>query len=250
MRTLTECDVQGRRVLIRLDLNVPQDKAGAITDETRIRAVLPTLEWLIQQGARIAILSHLGRPKGVDDRWTLAPIAARLAERLGRPVGFAADCVGPVAEAAVNGLAPGQVVLLENVRFHPEEEQNDPTFAAALARHADLYVNDAFGTAHRAHASTEGVARLRPNAAGFLMGKELEKLGSVLHRPEHPFITILGGSKVSDKIGVIQNLLPRVQTLLIGGAMAFAFIKARGGEIGRSKLDPEDVPLAAEALQK
>lgn len=248
MRTLDQCTVQGRRVLVRVDLNVPQDAAGVITDDTRIRAALPTLRFLLERGSRVVLMSHLGRPKGVDARWTLLPVAARLSELLGGTVALAPDCVGPAAEAAVAALAPGQAVLLENVRFHGEEEKNDPAFAAQLARLGDLYVNDAFGTAHRAHASTEGVARLLPNAAGFLLQKEIEKLGAALHHPERPFAAILGGAKVADKIGVIDNLLPRVDMLLIGGGMAYTFLKAQGREIGRSLLDAEHLEAAKRTL--
>ncbi len=248
MRTLDQCAIRSQRVLVRVDLNVPQDDAGVITDDTRIRAALPTLRFLLERGSRVALMSHLGRPKGADARWTLLPVAVRLSELLGSTVALAADCVGPAAEAAVATLAPGQAVLLENVRFHREEEKNDPAFAAQLARLGDLYVNDAFGTAHRAHASTEGVARLLPNAAGFLLQKEIEELGAVLHHPERPFAAILGGAKVADKIGVIDNLLPRVDMVLIGGGMAYTFLKAQGREIGRSLLDTEHLEAAKRTL--
>src|SRR5947209_14045542 len=213
---LAEIDPRGKRVLVRVDFNVPQDEAGRITDDRRIEAALPTIRYLLERDAKVILVSHLGRPKGVDPKWTLKPVAGRLSELLGRPVPLAPDSVGPEAEAAVAALKPGEVLLLENVRFHPEEEKNDPAFARQLASLADLYVNDAFGTAHRAHASTEGVAHLLPAVAGFLMQKELDVLGAALTNPRRPFVTILGGKKVSDKIGVIENLMGKVDALLIG----------------------------------
>jgi phosphoglycerate kinase len=248
-KTVQDVDVRDKRVLVRVDFNVPQDPSGAITDDTRIRAALPTLRYLLENGARVILVSHLGRPEGVDPKWSLAPVAARLSELLGQPVQTASDCVGPEVEAAVSALASGQVLLLENVRFHPEEEKNDPEFAKQLASLAELYVNDAFGTAHRAHASTEGVAHYLPAVAGFLLGKELDVLGGVLHNPARPFVSILGGAKVKDKIGVIKNLLPTVDTLILGGGMAYTFLKAQGLEIGKSLLDAKHLEQAGKTLE-
>ncbi|MDR7420379.1 MAG: phosphoglycerate kinase [Armatimonadota bacterium] len=247
-KTIRDVDVAGRRVLVRVDFNVPMD-GGAITDDRRIRESLPTIRYLREHGARVVLCSHLGRPKGkVDPAFTLAPVAARLGELLGRPVPLLPDCVGPVVEAAVAAMRPGDVVLLENLRFHAEEEANDPGFAAQLARVADLYVNDAFGTAHRAHASTAGVAAYLPAVAGFLMEKELKHLGQALDAPARPFVAILGGKKVSDKIAVIKNLLTKADALLIGGGMAYTFLAARGYEIGGSILDKDNLPMAREFL--
>jgi len=248
-KTLNDVDVRGKRVLVRVDFNVPQDDSGAITDDTRIRAALPTLRHLLESGARVTLMSHLGRPKGVDEKWRLNPVAQRLGELLGQPVQKVDDCIGPEVEAAVAALEPGQVLLLENVRFHPEEEKNAPAFAAQLAKLGDVYINDAFGTVHRAHASTEGVAHHLPGAAGFLLAKELEKLGGALANPVRPFVAVLGGAKVADKIGVIENLLPKVDTLIIGGGMAYTFLKAQGLEIGRSLLDAGHLEAAAETLR-
>jgi phosphoglycerate kinase len=248
-KTLKDVDVRDRRVLVRVDFNVPQDDSGAITDDTRIRAALPTVRHLIDNGARVILMSHLGRPKGVDPKWRLDPVARRLTELLGQPVRKTDDCVGPEVEAAVRALGPGQVLLLENVRFHPEEEKNDPAFAQQLAKLGDLFVNDAFGAAHRAHASTEGVARYLPSVSGFLLEKELIKLGGALNDPVRPFVAVLGGVKVSDKIGVIENLLPKVDALLIGGAMAYTFLKAQGYDIGKSILDAGHLEAAKETLR-
>lgn len=247
-KTVRDIDVVGRRVLVRVDFNVPME-AGCITDDRRIREALPTIRHLVAEGAVTVLCSHLGRPKGrPDPAFTLAPVAARLSELLGRPVPLLPDCVGPEVEAAVARVMPGDVVMLENLRFHPEEEANDPAFAAALARLGDLYVNDAFGTAHRAHASTVGVAAHLPAVAGFLTEKELRHLGQALEAPSRPFVAILGGKKVSDKIGVIRNLLVRADALLIGGGMAYTFLKAQGGEIGASLLEKDSLPLASELL--
>lgn len=247
-KTVRHIDVAGRRVLVRVDFNVPME-AGGITDDRRIREALPTIRHLVAEGAISVLCSHLGRPKGKPDpAFTLAPVAVRLSELLGRPVPLLPDCVGPEVEAAVARAARGDVVMLENLRFHPGEEANDPAFAAALARLGDLYVNDAFGTAHRAHASTVGVAAHLPAVAGFLMEKELRHLGQALEAPARPFVAILGGKKVSDKIGVIRSLLVRADTLLIGGGMAYTFLKAQGGEIGASLLENDSLPLASELL--
>ncbi|BAS27144.1 phosphoglycerate kinase [Limnochorda pilosa] len=243
--------VQGKRVLVRVDFNVPMNDAGQITDDTRIRAALPTIRNLLDRGAAVILMSHLGRPKGkVVDAFRLGPVARRLAELLGRPVSKADDCVGPEAEQAARALSPGDVLLLENLRFHPEEEKNDPDFARGLAALADAYVNDAFGAAHRAHASTEAVARFLPSAAGFLMLREIEIMGRALEKPDRPFLAILGGAKVSDKIGVIENLLGKVDTLAIGGGMAYTFLRAKGYEVGRSLLDEERIPLARRLLEE
>jgi phosphoglycerate kinase len=247
-RSIKDLVLRGRRVLVRVDFNVPI-KNGAITDDTRIRASLPTIQYALEQGARTVVLcSHLGRPKGKPSpELSLRPVGERLAQLLGRPVTFAADCVGEPARAAVADAPDGGVVLLENLRFHPEEETNDPGFAQQLAGLADVYVNDAFGSAHRAHASTEGVVRfVAESAAGLLMAAELEHLGRVLEHPERPFVAILGGAKVSDKLEVIENLVPRVDALLIGGAMAYTFFKARGLPIGKSLVEED---LLGEARQ-
>lgn len=249
-KSIKDVDLKGKRVLVRVDFNVPQDAAGAITNDTRIRAALPTIQYLVDQGAKTILVSHLGRPKGVDDKLRMDPVAARLQELLGRPVQKANDCIGPEVEKQAAALKPGEVLLLENVRFYKEEEKNDPEFARKLASLADVYVNDAFGTAHRAHASTEGVAHILPGVAGFLMEKEIEYLGRVLANPEHPFAAILGGAKVKDKIKVIENLLTKVDSLLIGGAMAFTFVKAQGGEIGNTLLDADSLGVATDTLAK
>jgi phosphoglycerate kinase len=251
MRTLDDLDVQGKRVLVRVDYNVPLDEHGRITDDTRIRATLPTIRALLDRGAAVVLMSHLGRPRGKPNpSMSLRPVAARLSELLGRPVKMLDDCVGPAVEAAVKALAPGEVALLENLRFHGEEEANDPAFARQLAALGDVYVNDAFGAAHRAHASTEGVARLLPSAAGLLMQREVEALGRVLHQPEPPVVIILGGAKISDKIGVIRNLLGRANVILIGGGMANTFLKAQGREIGRSLVEPDKVAEARQLLDE
>jgi phosphoglycerate kinase len=251
-QTVRDLDVRGKRVLERVDFNVPQDKAtGAITDDARIRAALPTIRYLLEQHARLVLCSHLGRPDGkVVEKLRLMPCAVRLSELLGQPVAMAPDCVGPEAEAAVAAIEPGQVVLLENLRFHTGEEANDPAFAKALAALGDVYVNDAFGTAHRAHASTEGVAHYLPAVAGLLMEKEIDYLGRALEAPIRPFVAIIGGSKVSDKIGVLENLLGKVDALLIGGGMANTFLLAQGLTVGQSLAEADKVELAREVLAK
>ena len=247
-RTIRDLDLKDKRVFIRVDFNVPLKK-GVIGDDTRIRESVPTIEYALKAGARCVILaSHLGRPKGQPNpEMSLRPVAIRLKELLGRDVGFAEDCIGPPAERAIASQPAGGVVLLENLRFHPEEEKNDPGFAKQLAELADVYVNDAFGSAHRAHASTEGVVhQIKESAAGMLMAAELEHLGRVLERPDHPFIAILGGAKVSDKLEVIENLIPRVDALLIGGAMAYTFFKARGLPVGKSLVEDDLLGAAKE----
>jgi phosphoglycerate kinase len=248
--TIRDVDWTSKTALVRVDFNVPMQD-GRVADDTRIRAVLPTLAYLREHGARVVLMSHLGRPEGglrPNPKYSLKPIAERLGELLKAPCPFAADCVGPPAEAAVKMLEPGQVLLLENVRFHAEEETNDPQFAASLARLGDTFVNDAFGAAHRAHASTEGLAHHLPAVAGLLMEREIEALGSALDRPERPFVAIIGGAKVSTKLGVLQNLVNRVDRLLIGGGMANTFFKAQGREVGKSLLEPELVSTARQLL--
>jgi phosphoglycerate kinase len=249
-QSVRDVDVQGKRVLVRVDFNVPLAD-GWVADDTRIRAALPTIRYLLDHDARVILCSHLGRPKGVvRPELSLAPVARRLEELLGRPVRHLNDCVGSEVEAAVEAMQPDHVVLLENLRFHPEETANDPDFAAALARLADLFVNDAFGTAHRAHASTVGVAQHLPAVAGFLMERELEFLGRALESPEHPFVAILGGAKISDKIGVVENLLGRVDALLVGGGMANTFLKAQGHLVGDSLVEDEKLDEAQNLLAR
>lgn len=250
-KTVADLDVRGKRVLVRVDFNVPLNDSGEITDDTRIVAALPTIRYLIDKGARVILASHLGRPKGKPvDKYRLDPVARHLSQLLGQKVAKADDCVGPEANKAVEALSPGEVLLLENVRFHPEEEENDPQFAGQLAELADFYVNDAFGTAHRAHASTTGVAHLLPSAAGFLMQKEIEVMGRALTNPNRPFVAIIGGAKVSDKIGVLRNLIEKVDTLLVGGGMANTFLKAQGYEVGKSLVEADKVDLARELLRR
>ena len=250
-KSVKDVEVRGKRVLVRVDFNVPLDKQGQITDDTRIRASLPTIKYLVQEGARVILASHLGRPKGqVNPSYTLAPVAVHLSEQLGQSVILTEDCVGDAAMKAVNKLQDGQVLLLENIRFHAEEEKNDPEFARELASLAELFVNDAFGTAHRAHASTEGVTHYIPAVSGLLMQKEVEFMGNALERPERPFVAIIGGAKVSDKIGVIENLLEKVDALIIGGGMANTFLKAQGFNVGKSLLEEEKVELAKQLIEK
>jgi phosphoglycerate kinase len=248
-KTIRDIDVRGKRVFVRVDFNVPLDH-GRITDDRRIQAALPTIRYLLDHGAMVILASHLGRPKGPDGSLRMDPIAARLGELLGRPVKKLDDCVGPVVEDQIFAMRPGDVVLLENLRFHRDEEANDPAFAHALARLADVYVNDAFGTAHRAHASTAGIAQYLPAVAGLLMERELTFLGNVLEQPARPFVVILGGKKVEDKIGVIRNLLRLANTMLIGGGMCYTFLKASGASIGSSLLEAEKLDLARDLLRE
>ena len=249
--TLKDLGVASKRVLMRVDFNVPL-KDGKVESDKRIVAAIDSIRYVIERGGKLILMSHLGRPKGkVVEEMRMAPVAGRLSELLGRPVKVLLDCVGPEAMAAVNGMADGDVILLENLRFHPEEEKNDPGFARQLAVLGDLYVNDAFGTAHRAHASTEGVARLMPvAAAGFLMEKELDYLGRAMSSPEKPFVAVLGGAKVSDKIMVIESLLDKVDALLIGGAMAYTFLSAKGVAVGASRVEEDKLDIARELIKK
>ena len=251
-KTIHDIDAAGKRILVRVDFNVPLDENGAITDDTRIVAALPTIRYLLGEGAKVILCSHLGRPKGkVDSRYSLRPVAERLKELLPDvSIRLAGDVIGESARSAVADMKAGEIVLLENLRFHAEEEANDPAFARKLADFADIYVSDAFGTVHRAHASTAGVAAYLPAVAGELIGKELAVMGGALECPARPFVAILGGKKVSDKIGVITNLLDKCDTLIIGGGMAFTFFKAKGWEIGDSLLDAENLELAKDLLQK
>src|SRR3990170_774082 len=247
-RSLEALDLRGKRVFLRVDFNVPLDAAGRIQDDARIRAALPTIRLALERGARLIVASHLGRPKGSDPKASLRPAAERVAEILGQPVPLAPDCVGPVVQHQVAGLQPGDLLMLENLRFHPGEEANDPAFAKALAELADIYVNDAFGAAHRAHASTYGIARHLPSAAGLLMQGELRALGRVLDSPARPLVAILGGAKVSDKLKLLGHLLGKVDSLLIGGGMAFTFHRAQGYGVGRSLVEPELVEQARAIL--
>jgi len=249
--SIDEVQVRGKKVLVRVDFNVPLDDNRQITDDTRIKAALPTINYLRDQGAKIILVSHLGRPKGkVNPQYSLAPVAVRLSELLGKEVIMAKDCIGQQVEEEINRLGEGDVALLENVRFYEEEEKNNPDFARKLAALADIYVNDAFGTAHRAHASTEGVTKYLPAYAGFLMKKEIDVMSKALENPTRPFTALIGGAKVSDKISVIENLLKKVDTLIIGGGMANTFLKAQGLEIGKSLVEEDKIDLAREILDK
>ncbi|HSH78673.1 MAG TPA: phosphoglycerate kinase [Herpetosiphonaceae bacterium] len=249
-KTIRDLDVKGKRVLVRVDFNVPLDK-GTIGDDTRITAAVPTIEYLLDQGASVILMSHLGRPKkGPSDELRLDPVAHRLEELLGRQVRKVNVTTGAEAEAAAEALQPGDLLLLENTRFDPREEKNDPAMAAELAKLADIYVNDAFGAAHRAHASTEGVARHLPVVAGFLLEKELAALRGAIQDPERPFVTVIGGAKISDKIGVIDNLLGKVDALLIGGGMANTFLVAQGHDVGDSLVEPDSVEVARNLIEQ
>ncbi|TME56373.1 MAG: phosphoglycerate kinase [Chloroflexi bacterium] len=246
--TIRDVDVAGKRVLVRVDFNVPMED-GRIIDDTRIREAIPTIQNLVERQARVILLTHLGRPDGqVDEAYRTTPLAQRLSELIGRPVRHLDDCIGPAVEAAVKAMQDGEIVMLENVRFHPGETKNDPTFAQQLAALGDLYVNDAFGTAHRAHASTAGVAQYLPAVAGLLMEREIAMLGRIMNDPPHPLVAIIGGSKISTKIGVIRSLLRRVDRLCVGGAMACTFLKARGLEMGRSLVEDNQLEVARSLL--
>ncbi len=251
-KTVEDCDVRGKRVLLRVDFNVPLDKeSGAITNDERIRAALPTIRYLLDKDARLIIMSHLGRPKGqVVDSLCLDPVAARLSELLGQPVAKVDDCIGPVAEAAVAALQPGEALLLENVRFHPEEEKNNHEFIKQLAALGDIFVNDAFGTAHRAHASTEGIGHFLPAVAGFLMKKEISALARAGKRPVRPYVAIIGGAKISDKILVIEELMKTADQLIIGGGMANTFLAAQGYDMQASLVEADKIETAKALLAK
>jgi phosphoglycerate kinase len=249
-KPIRDIDVSGKKVLVRVDFNVPIDK-GKVADDSRIRAALPTIEYLREKGSRVILCSHLGRPKGKpDDKFRMDPVAKRLSGLLGSEVEKIDDCVGPQAENAANRLAPGKVLLLENTRFHQGEKDNDPAFASQLAKLADLYVNDAFGAAHRAHASTSGVARYLPAVAGLLMEKEIDTLDRLLENPDHPFAAIFGGAKISDKIGVIDRLLGSLDLLLIGGGMANTFFKSEGIQVGRSVVEEGNLETAKRIIAR
>jgi len=251
-KTIKDIDFAGKTVFCRVDFNVPLNEYGQITDNTRIKAAIPTIRYLLDGKARLLLASHLGRPKGErKEKFSLRPVAEELSRLLGATVRMANDCVGPAAEQQVMSVQPGQALMLENVRFHPEEEANDPEFSRQLASLGEIYVNDAFGTAHRAHASTEGITHhLKTAVAGFLLEREIHYLGQVLSNPNHPFVVVLGGAKASDKIPVIRNLLDKVNTILIGGGMAYTFIKARGGAVGTSLVEEERIGLARELMQE
>ncbi len=249
-RTVADLDVRGKRVLVRVDYNVPQDKAGNITDDIRIRASLPTIKYLLDRQAKVILCSHLGRPKGREPGLSLAPMAKRLSQLIGRPVTLAGDCVGPEVTALAAKLKEGDVLLLENLRFHSEEEKNDPAFARSLASLADVYVSDAFGTTHRAHASTVGVTHYLPSVAGFLLQKEIEALGKALNSPKRPLAAIIGGAKVSDKVAVLNNIVDKVDTLLIGGGMASTFLKAKGYQVGRSLLEDDKLEVCRDIMKR
>ena len=251
-KTVEDIDVKGKRVLLRVDFNVPLDmNTGAISDDSRIRASLPTVKYLVDHRAKVIICSHLGRPKGkVVENLRMAPIAQRLSQLIGLPVSTAFDCIGPEAEDKAGALKEGDILVLENLRFHPEEEGNDADFARKLASLADIYVNDAFGTAHRVHASAVGVAKYLPAVAGLLMNKELRVMGKLLHDPERPWACLIGGAKVSDKIELLQNMLKRVDMLLVGGGVAATFLKAQGHEVGQSLVEDDKLALAKRLLQE
>ena len=250
LNTIRDADLTGKRVLIRVDFNVPL-KEGVVKDDTRIRAALPTIEYILsQKGASLVVMSHFGRPKGKKNpEFSMAPIGRRFAELLGKPVKVAPDVIGPEVEAEVKALKAGEVLLLENVRFYPDEEANSPEYAKALASYGDVYVNDAFGTAHRAHASTEGVAHFLPSYAGFLIEKEVKFMAPLLENPEHPFVAIIGGAKVSSKIGVLQSLLRTCDTMVIGGGMAYTFLTVQGHKVGKSLVESDYLDTARDFLK-
>ena len=250
-KTVRDVDIKGKRVIMRVDFNVPLDKEGNITDDTRIRAALPTIKYVLEQDTKLILMSHLGRPKGqVKEELRLAPVGKRLQELLGKDIIVCKDSIGEEVKKIISGMQSGDIVILENLRFHKEEEANDPEFAKELASYADIYVNDAFGTAHRAHASTEGIAHYLPAVAGFLMEKEIDFLGKLLYQPAKPYIAIIGGAKVSSKIGVLEKLLEKVDALLIGGGMSYTFLKAKGFEVGNSLVETEKINLAFELIKK
>ncbi len=252
IRTVDQVELKGKRVFIRVDFNVPQGEKNNITDDTRILLSLPTIRFVSDAGGKVILASHLGRPKGKKDpKFSLAPVAERLSQLFGKKVALAMDCIGEKVQKQIGEMKEGDVLLLENLRFHPEEEKNDEVFSKALACLCDVYVNDAFGTAHRAHASTEGMTRsVKTVAAGFLMMKEVESLEKALVNPQKPYVAILGGAKVSDKIGVIQNLLDKVTTLLIGGGMAYTFLKAEGFQVGKSLVEEDQIDFSLKLLEK
>lgn len=252
IRTVDQIDLKGKRVFIRVDFNVPQDEKNNITDDTRILLSLPTIRFVSEASGKVILASHLGRPKGKKDpKFSLAPVAVRLSQLLDKKVDLATDCIGEEVEKQIGGMKEGEVLLLENLRFHPEEEKNERAFSKALASLCDVYVNDAFGAAHRAHASTEGITRfVKIVTAGFLMMKEVESLEKALLNPQKPYVAILGGAKVSDKIGVIQNLLDKVNTLLIGGGMAYTFLKAEGFQVGKSLVEEDQIGFSHNLLEK
>ena len=252
IRTIDQIELKGKQVFIRVDFNVPQDEKNNITDDTRILLSLPTIRFVSEAGGKVILASHLGRPKGKKDpKFSLAPVAVRLSQLLGKKVALAADCIREEVQKQIEGMKEGEILLLENLRFHPEEEKNEEAFSKALASLCDIYVNDAFGAAHRAHASTDGMARfVKIVAAGFLMMKEVESLEKVLVNPQKPYVAILGGAKVSDKIGVIQNLLDKVNTLLIGGGMAYTFLKAEGFQVGKSLVEEDQIGFSLNLLEK
>lgn len=251
IKSIEQLDVSGKRVFVRVDFNVPLED-GRVTDTTRIEGALPTIQYLLDRNARVILASHLGRPKGKPNmKYSMGPVAAVLSAQLGRPVQLASDCVGPAAREKVEALLPGEVLLLENLRFHAEEEANDPAFAQALAEGVDVFVQDAFGALHRAHASVSAITQLVPEkGCGFLVKKEIQHLGGLLGQPERPFVAILGGAKVSDKIKVIENLIQRVDAIIIGGAMAYTFLKAQGVDVGDSLVEQDKLDLATELLGK
>lgn len=248
-KTLHDITVTNQKVFVRCDLNVPQEKDGTITSDARIIGAIPTIKYLVENKAKVILASHLGRPKGVDPKYSLAPVAKKLSELLGMPVTLANDVIGTDAQKKVAELKSGEIVLLENVRYHSEEEKNDKVFSQALAKFADIYVNDAFGTAHRAHSSTAGIAEFVPvSVCGFLIQKEIEVMGKALENPARPFVAIIGGAKISDKIGVIKNLIQKADTILIGGAMAYTFLNAQGHNVGMSRVETDKLDLALELL--
>jgi phosphoglycerate kinase len=250
-KSIRDADLSGKRVIMRVDFNVPLDEEGNITDDTRIQGVLPSIEQILRQNTKLILMSHLGRPKGqVKEELRLTPVGKRLSELLGKEVIITRDCIGEETKKIISGMQNGDVVLLENLRFYKEEEANDEKFAKALSEYADVYVNDAFGTAHRAHASTEGIAHHLSGLAGFLMEKEISFLGKLLYSPEKPYIAIIGGAKVSSKIGVLEKLLEKVDVLIIGGGMSYTFLKAKGFEVGHSLVETEKVSLAFELIKK